>query len=80
MPGLKVRCLGWADTEQDAQHFRIGDPLRQRWVEAGATLLDKPKVEARRVGDRLDVVLRSARSPSCLGMAGNCPLLKPGMA
>ena len=57
MPGLKVRGLGWADTEQDSQHFRIGDPLSQRWVEAGATLLDKRKMEARRVGDRLDVVI-----------------------
>src|SRR5207237_2458675 len=57
MPGLKVHGLGWADTEQDAQYFRIGDPLSQRGVEAGAPLLDKPKMEARRVGDRLDVVL-----------------------
>jgi hypothetical protein len=57
VPGLKVRCLGWTDTEQDAQHFRIGDPLSQRWVEAGATLLDKRKMECRRVGDRLDVVI-----------------------
>jgi hypothetical protein len=56
VPGLKMGCLGWADTEQDAQHFQIGDSLSQRWVEAGATLLDIPKVEARRVGDRLDVV------------------------
>src|SRR5437870_13191384 len=56
MPGLKMGGLGWADTEQDAQHFQIGDSLGQRWVEAGAALLDIPKVEARRVGDRLDVV------------------------
>src|SRR5258708_38909157 len=56
MPGLKMGCLDWADTEQDSQNFQIGDPLSQCWVEAGATLLDKPKMEARRVGDRLDVV------------------------
>ena len=57
MPGLKMGGLGGADTEQDAQHLWTGDPLRQRWVEAGATLLDEGKVEARRVGDRLNVVL-----------------------
>jgi hypothetical protein len=53
-----VHGLGGADAEHDAQYFRIGDPLRQRWVEAGTSLLDEPKVEARRVGDRLDVVSR----------------------
>src|SRR5216684_3915805 len=58
MPGLKMGCLDWADTEQDAQDFQIADSLSQRWVEAGATLLDKPKMEARRAGDRLDVVSR----------------------
>ncbi|HYL43133.1 MAG TPA: hypothetical protein VEU97_07100 [Ktedonobacteraceae bacterium] len=57
MPGLEVRRLGWADTEQDAQHLRVGDPLSERWVEAGASLLDKPKMEGRRVGNRLDVVM-----------------------
>src|SRR5260370_19712028 len=51
-----MHCLGWADTEQDTQHFQISDPLSQRWVEAGATLLDKPKMERRRVSDRLDVI------------------------
>src|SRR5258708_33101111 len=58
MPRLKVRCLDWADTEQDAQHFQIGGSLSQRGIEAAAPLLDKPKMEARRVGDRLDVVSR----------------------
>src|SRR5260370_18747000 len=56
MPGLKVRCLDWTDTEQDAQPFQIGGSLSQRGIEAAAPLLDKPKMEARRVGDRLDVV------------------------
>src|SRR5258708_18575603 len=56
MPRLKVRCLDWADTEQDAQHFQISGPLSQRGVEAAAPLLDKPKMEACRVGYRLDVV------------------------
>lgn len=31
--------------------------LRQRRVEAAATLLDEPKMESRRVGDCLDVVV-----------------------
>ncbi len=48
----------WADTKQDSQNFQIGGPLSQRGVEAGATLLDKPKMESRRVGDRLDMVVR----------------------
>jgi hypothetical protein len=56
VPGLKVRCLGRADTQQDTQNFRMGHPLSQRGVEARATLLDKPKMESRRVGDRLEVI------------------------
>jgi hypothetical protein len=58
MPRLKVHGLRGTDTEQDAQHFQIADPLSQRWVEASATLLNKPKVESGCVGDRLEVVLR----------------------
>ncbi len=88
MPRLKVRCLDWADTEQDAQHFQISGPLSQRGVEAAAPLFDKPKMEACRVGDRLDVVsggqigIRSGngRKLPFLGMAGNCPFSKPGIA
>ncbi len=57
MPGLKVRCLDRADTEQDAQHFQIGNPLGQCGIEAGATYLNEPKMEARRVGNGLDVVI-----------------------
>jgi len=44
MPGLEVGRLGWADTEQDAQNFRMDDSLSQGGVEAGAPLLDKRKV------------------------------------
>ena len=58
VPGLEVHDLGAADAEQDAQHLRVGDPLGQRGVEAGAALLDEREVEARRVGDRLEVVRR----------------------
>src|SRR5207247_6788725 len=35
----------------------------QRWVEAGTPLLDKPKMETRRVGDRLEVSRDSRGSP-----------------
>src|SRR5206468_1892237 len=58
LPDLKVHRLRRADAEQDAQHLRMGDALRQRWVEARAALLDERKVESGRVGDRLEVVLR----------------------
>src|SRR5258707_4905338 len=50
MPRLKMRCLDWADTEQDAQHFQISGPLSQRGVESASPLVDKPKMEACRVG------------------------------
>src|SRR6266852_1661476 len=56
LPGLEVLCFGWPDAEQDTQHFRMGDPLSQRWVEAGPPLLDKRKVESSRVGDRLEMI------------------------
>src|SRR5438445_6346612 len=45
LPGLKVHGLGGADAEQDAQHLHAADSLRQRWVEAGTSLLDRPKME-----------------------------------
>src|ERR1700738_662247 len=58
LPGLKVHCLGWADTEQDSQDFRTAYSLSKRWIEAGATLLDKREVKSCRVSDRLKVVAR----------------------
>ena len=45
--------LAAADAEQDSQHLGVGDPLGERGVEAGTTLLDPREVEAGRVGDRL---------------------------
>ncbi len=48
--------LGPSDAKNDAQDFRAADSLRQFGVEAGSTLLDKSKVEARRVGDSLNEV------------------------
>ena len=56
LPSLKVHCLGWTDTEEDAQDFWILYPLSELRVEAGATLLNKAKVEARREGDCVDQV------------------------
>ena len=57
-PGLKVHRFGRADADQDAQHFHTAGPLRHCRVEAVAALLDRRKVESRRVGDRLDVIGR----------------------
>jgi hypothetical protein len=54
LPGLKVHRLRRADTQQDAQHLPMSDPLRQRRVETGATLFDRGKMKARCVGDRLE--------------------------
>src|SRR5258706_16198315 len=45
--------LSAADAENDAQHFQTSGPLRQHWVQAGATLLNSRKVEASGVGDGL---------------------------
>jgi len=52
-PCLKMHGLGGAYTDQDSEDFRMGRPLCQRGVEAGATLLDGREVEACRVRDRL---------------------------
>ena len=41
---------------QDSQNFQIGHLLSQRGIQAGAALLDKPKVESRRVGNRLQMI------------------------
>src|SRR6266403_5380496 len=59
LPRLKVHGLGWADAEHDSQNFHVGHPLSQRWIEASAALLDSSKVEASRVGDRLNVIAGS---------------------
>ena len=59
LPRLEVHNLGAADAEQNSQHLVVGDPLGERGVYAGASLLDPREVEAGRVGDRLQVVRRS---------------------
>jgi hypothetical protein len=56
VPGLEVHRLGRPDAEQDPQHLGMGDPLSELGVETGASLLDEAKVEAGRIGDRLQVV------------------------
>ena len=68
------------DTEQDSQHFRIGHPLGERRVEAGATLLDKSKVKAGRKRDRLKVVglAVSGTARGVTIISWNCrPVLNP---
>ena len=72
--------LSWADTEQDSQHFRIGHPLGERRVEAGATLLDKSKVKAGGKRDRLKVVglAGSGTARGVTIISWNCrPVLNP---
>src|SRR4029077_11229213 len=68
LPSLEVHCLGWANTEHDSQDFRIGHPLSQGRIEAGAALFNKRKVEPCREGDRVDkvgVVRISISSGNC---------------
>ena len=40
----------------DAQHFHAGDPLRERRIEAGATLLDGAEMKSGAVGYDLNVI------------------------
>ena len=56
VPGLEVTDLSATDAEHNAQNFHVGHPLRQFRVKTCSTLLDKAKVKARGVGDRLNEV------------------------
>ena len=56
LPSLKVHCLRWTDTEEDPQNFRIAYSLSKLGVDAGATLLNKGKMETRRESDSQDQV------------------------
>ena len=56
VPGLEVHDFASADAEQHAQNFQVRDFLGQNGIQAAATLLDERKVEARGIGDRLEVV------------------------
>ena len=67
LPGLKVHCLGWTDAKYNSQNFRVGYSLSKPRVEAGATLLNKAVVEARRECNRLDQV-RGVRVVSSNGL------------
>jgi hypothetical protein len=71
LPNLKVHYLGSADVKRDFQYFRAGYFLTESGVEAGARLLYKPKVKARREGDRWEVVARGDVGIVC----GNCRML-----
>ena len=55
LPGLEVHRLGRTDAQQDAEHLGVRDPLGELRVEARTTLLDEGEVEARRVGNRLEM-------------------------
>ena len=63
--------VGSADTNGDFQYFRAGYLLTEGGVEAGTSLLNKPKVKSRREGDRQEVV---AGGKVGVGY-GNCRML-----
>jgi hypothetical protein len=56
VPGLEVHDFAAADAEQHAQDFDVSDFLSQRGVQTAAALLDECKVEARGIGNGLEVV------------------------
>jgi hypothetical protein len=68
-----LHYLGSADTNSDFQCLRAGYLLTERSVEAGAGLLNKPKVKSRCVGDCLEVVGCGGEEIS-VGY-GNCRML-----
>src|SRR6185503_19094783 len=79
VPGLKMSRLGRAGAKQDSQYFRMCHPLCQRWIETVAALFDRRHMESCRVGDRLNVGVRSqisVRPRDCcklpLIQAGDC--------
>src|SRR6059036_2164925 len=51
--------LCWADADQDSQDFGTGCSLCHRRIAAVPALLDRRHVECRRVGNRLDVGIRT---------------------
>jgi len=68
-----VRDFGAADTEQDAQNFGVGDPLRKLWIQAAAAMFDKGEVKAGRVRNRL----REVRNIHRLGRIGSHVIVGP---
>jgi len=69
--------LGRAYAEHDPQHLGVPHPLRQRRVEARASLLDRPEVEA--CGVAIACMGSSGvRSASLRGIAGCSPFARPG--
>src|SRR5207248_7324315 len=77
LPGLNVPDLGTADTKEDPENFQAGYLLRERRVEAGATLLNKAKVKSGRESDRLDMVTGIVRIAQFGVVSGNGRML-PG--
>src|ERR1700730_10006293 len=82
LPSLKVRGLGWADTEHDSQNFWVIYPLGRFRVEASAAYLNKGKVKARAEGDHLEVGFNPGlrgggnRTPGGVSIgSGNCWML-----
>src|SRR6266852_9311605 len=71
LPGLKVHCLCWTNTEDDSQDFWGGYSLSKSRVEASTTLFNKAEVEASREGNRQDQVSVVRVSIS----SGNCRML-----
>ena len=51
-----MRCFRRSDAQQNSQHFHIRDPLRQRWIKAGAALFDGREVEDGGIDDGLQKV------------------------
>ena len=75
VPGLEVRGLGRANTEQDSQDLWMADAQGQCRVEAAATYLDKGEMECAvlAIAWMCLPVLSIVMSLSSRGIAGNCP-------
>ena len=55
LPGLEMHGLARADAEQDSQDFEVGYFLRERGIQAAATLFDERKMESGGEGDGLEM-------------------------
>src|SRR5439155_25892285 len=70
-PGLKMHCLGRADTDQDSQHLSTRSSQCHRGVETVATLFNGWKVESSGIRDRLQEI-----RITCIRIGpGNCRVL-----
>src|ERR1700751_5359242 len=71
LPGLKVHGLARTDAQKDPQNFQISYLLRKSWIEAGAALLNKCKVEPRGEGDCLQMGRDAGGKVGADGAAGS---------